>query len=78
MSAAPTVARACASCRAALPCAAHSDPDALRAAAAEARAGAEARSPEFQEKQARVAALLEAMQGEPTEAELMQVLGGVG
>lgn len=59
--------------------AAHSDPDALRAAAEEARAGAEAGSAEFLEKRAKVAALLEAMRGEPSEAELMQVcLAGAG
>lgn len=52
--------------------AAHSDPDALRAAAAEARQAADAGSPEFEEKQRRVQALLDAMKGEPTEAELMQ------
>lgn len=51
----------------------HSDPDALRQAAAEARQAADAGSPEFAEKQRRVQALLDAMKGEPTEAELMQV-----
>ena len=54
------------------PAAAHSDPDALKAAAAEARAAAEAGSPEFRERQQRVQALLDAMRGEPTEGELMQ------
>lgn len=55
------------------PAAAHSDPDALKAAAAEARAASEAGSPEFRERQQRVQALLDAMREEPTESELMQV-----
>ncbi|PRW58654.1 hsp70 nucleotide exchange factor FES1 isoform X1 [Chlorella sorokiniana] len=50
----------------------HSDPEALRAAAAAARKAADAGSSEFAEKQQRVQALLDAMKGEPTEAELMQ------
>lgn len=56
----------------ALLCAAHSDPDELRRAAAEARRGAEEGSPDFLERQRRVQQLLEAMRGEPSEAELMQ------
>ena len=57
------------------PAAAHSDPDALRAAAAEARREADAGSPEFRERQQRVQQLLEAMRAEPSEAEIMQVGG---
>lgn len=48
---------------------AHSNPDALRQAADEARRGAEAGTAEFVERQA----LLEALKSEPTEAELMKV-----
>ena len=61
-------------CRAPPPtrCAAHSDPEELRAAAAAARAAADAGSADFQEQQARVAALLDELKGQPTEAELMQ------
>lgn len=58
------------------PRAAHSDPDALRRAAAEARAGAEAGSDEYLEKRGRVQDLLEAMKGEPSEAHLLRVSSG--
>ncbi|KAL4431166.1 hypothetical protein ABPG75_006422 [Micractinium tetrahymenae] len=50
----------------------HSDPDALRQAAKEARHGAATGDPEFLERQARVQALLHSMKEEPSEAELMQ------
>ncbi|KAI3433395.1 hypothetical protein D9Q98_003211 [Chlorella vulgaris] len=56
---------------------AHSDPDALRRAAAEARAGAEAGSDEYLEKRGRVQDLLEAMKGEPSEAHLLREAVGV-
>jgi hypothetical protein len=58
------------------PAAAHSDPDALRRAASEARAGAEAGSDEYLEKRGRVQDLLEAMKGEPSEAQLLTVSNG--
>ena len=49
------------------PAAAHSDPDALRAAAAEARREADAGSPEFRERQQRVQQLLDGYFGRDAE-----------
>lgn len=56
--------------------AAHSDPEELKLAAAEARAAADAGSPAFLERQARVQALVEALRVEPSEADLMRVSNG--